>query len=121
MEQPVLEYINVCFAPLSLSVFVAVMVLTWFSGLFLTGGIMLDASYFASSSKLGGQADIFVVVITLPLYVGAVAMGIPGVILLVNNVQSKASIAEADHIAWKPSPLAPHAATFGVPIISKSF
>ncbi len=102
--------------PRTSSSFTTGIILVTISGVLLTGGLfLLGASFALGSGSLGNAfGAVFADGGAILCGVGALATGVPGMLLLTNNIQSRARVFEDDRVAAR-------APTMPMPLLTRSF
>ena len=107
--------------PRSSSGFTVGVVLTSLSGAFLAGGVAMLAAAYTGDSLASFGTNIMLFGGSFVSFGASIALGVPGIIMLVNNAQSRARVMEADLKSAQVAPPTPRAAPFSVPLFTKTF
>jgi len=114
--------VKIAMKPVSSGGFTTGVILTTLSAVFLAGGVGMLVGAVAPGSGLGSLG------LSLALGAGSfvsfgvsIATGIPGIMLLANNLQSRARVMEGDMRAASRLQPTPRAPVFSIPLVSKSF
>ena len=100
--------------------FVAGIVLLTVSGVLATGGFFLLGAMIASTSSgglAGGLGAAFAGLGAIFCGTASIATAVPGILLLTNNIQSRAKVLEGDRLATQP--VAPRATV--IPLLNQTF
>ena len=100
--------------------FIAGIVLLTISGVLATGGFFLLGAMVASDNSggfAGGIGGAFAGIGAIFCGTASIATAVPGILLLTNNIQSRAKILEGDRLATQP--VAPRPTM--IPLLERSF
>lgn len=107
--------------PASSGGFTAGVVLTTIGGVFMAGALAFLGGAAASTSSADLGLEVFSFIGAISCGTVSLATGIPGMVMLFSNIQSRARVFEGDRLAGStPAPL-PRGPAFAVPLLHGSF